>query len=240
MTSGVVQSAGRRADAAPDGRDAGAFVFKRYFLTDAEIAQAAQLARAMADQKRNVHKEGPYAGLKWFQVDLDLSVPVCAKLIAELGIPTPKLLVFYYLEPGAMIHPHRDLTGAGLNNRIRFHLPIITNPAVDFRVSGRRVRMGPGDLWCLDTSYRHSVYNGGAESRVHIVVECDITPALARKLPRSIATRMHNVWFVGVLAAQFGKAVAKNAVTNPGYFRDQMRMVARFIGWRFLKIGEPR
>jgi hypothetical protein len=217
----------------------GAFIFKRGFLGASEIAVAAAQSRAFADQKRNVHERGRYAGLQWFQVDLDPSLPVCAKLLAELDVPTPNLMVFYYLEPGATIHPHRDLTGAGLNNRIRFHLPIVTNPDVDFRVSGDRVRMQPGDLWCLDTSYRHSVYNGGKESRVHIVVECDITPNLRRRLPRNTATRLHNIWFVGVMGLQFTKAVAKNAFTDPAYFRDQMGMVRRFIGWRFFKKGDP-
>lgn len=220
--------------------NAGAFVFQPRFLGAAEIARAAQLAHDLADRKRNVHDRGRYADLKWFQVDLDPSIEVCAKLVAALDIPVPRLMVFYYLEPGATIHPHRDLTGAGLNNRIRFHLPIITNRDVDFRVSGQRMTMAPGDLWCLDTSYQHSVYNGGTESRVHVVVECDITPELQRKLPRNAKTRLHNVWFVGVMGLQFAKAVAKNAVTDLAYFRDQMRMVARFIGWRFLKIGEPR
>jgi hypothetical protein len=224
----------------PEIENGGAFVFRRGFLDRVELAETAALARELAGRKRNVHDRGRYAGLQWFQVDLDPSLPVCAKLLAELGIPTPNLLVFYYLEPGATIHPHRDLTGAGLNNRIRFHLPIITNPDVDFRVSGDRVRMGSGDLWCLDTSYRHSVHNGGGESRVHIVLECDITPELRQKVPHDLKARLHNVWFVGVMGLQFAKAVLRNAFTDPAHFRDQMKMVGRFIGWRFFKIGKPR
>ena len=226
------------AAAAGDTRNSGAFIFSHNFLDAAEIAEVARLARQFAGQKRNVHSSGRYADLEWFQVDLDPALPVCVKLLAELDIPAPRMMVFYYLEPGAMIHAHRDLTGAGLNNRIRFHLPIITNSDVDFRVSGQRVSMAPGDLWCLDTSYKHSVHNGGVESRVHIVIECDITPKLAKRLPRSAGTRVHDLWFVAVLSAQFVKAVVSNAVTNPGYFRDQMGMVRRFIGWRFLGRGD--
>lgn len=224
--------------ASGDTRNSGAFVFRRDFLDAAEIAEVTRLARQFASQKRNVHSRGRYADLEWFQVDLDPALPVCVKLLAELDIPAPRMMVFYYLEPGAMIHAHRDLTGAGLNNRIRFHLPIITNPDVDFRVSGQRVSMAPGELWCLDTSYKHSVHNGGAESRVHIVIECDITRKLAKRLPRSVGTRLHDVWFVGVLGVQLVKAVLRNAVTNPRYFRDQMGMVRRFIGWRFLGRGD--
>jgi hypothetical protein len=235
----MTAAAPRQQPAAREVENGGAFVFRRDFLGEGEIAEAAALARALADRKRNVHSSGRYAGLQWFQVDLDPTLPVCAKLLAALDIPAPNLLVFYYLEPGATIHPHRDLTGAGLNNRIRFHLPIITNPDVDFRVAGDRIRMRPGDLWCLDTSYRHSVHNGGTESRVHIVIECDITPALRLRLPRGLGARLHDVWFVGVMAAAFGKAVLKNAFTDPAHFRDQMKMVGRFVGWRFLGRGKP-
>jgi len=236
----VATTAPLSAPQAHEVENGGAFVFRRDFLDAAEIADAAALASALADQKRNVHSRGRYAELRWFQVDLDPSLSVCTKLLAELGIPTPNLLVFYYLEPGATIHAHRDLTGAGLNNRIRFHLPIVTNPDVDFRVSGDRVRMRSGDLWCLDTSYRHSVYNGGAETRVHIVVECDITPALRKRLPHGLAARLHDVWFVGVMGLQFAKAVLRNAFADPAYFRDQMKMIGRFVGWRFLGRGDPR
>jgi len=223
-----------------EAQNPGAFVFCQDFLSEAELRQMATLAHEVADQKRNIATTERYASLQWYEVPLDPKQEVCAKLIDYLGVETPELLSLYYLEPGAALHPHRDLTGANLNNRIRFHIPIITNPGIDFRVSGQQIRMKPRDLWCLDTSYVHSVRNDGSESRVHIVMECTLTDQLRHRLPHGAAAQLHNIWFVMVLVAKFLSALLKNAVTNPRYFRSQIGMVLRFVGWRFLRIGKPR
>jgi hypothetical protein len=213
----------------------GAILMKPNLLSEQELAEAAQLARASTGEKHSVHKEGRYAGVRWFQVDLEQDLPLSRKVLGELGVKDPELLVFYYLEPGATIHPHRDLTGAGLNNRIRFHVPIITNDQVKFMVSGKRVVMKPGDLWCLDTSYLHSVENAGTEPRVHMVIECDITPELRARLPHGIRPMLHNVAFAGIMGAKLSHALVWNSIKDPAYFRAQMGMLKRFIGWRFLK-----
>lgn len=213
----------------------GAILMKPNLLSEQEIEQAALLARASAGDKHSVHKEGRYAGVLWFQVDLEQGLPLSQKVLGELGVQDPELLVFYYLEPGASIHPHRDLTGAGLNNRIRFHVPIITNEHVKFMVGGRRVVMKPGDLWCLDTSYLHAVENAGPESRVHMVIECDITPELRARLPRGLRPMLHNIAFASIMGAKFTQALVWNSVRDPAYFKAQMGMLRRFIGWRFLK-----
>lgn len=218
----------------------GAFIFKNSVLTQDDVQAAADLADALRETKRSVHAEGKYVGVKWFEADLDPALPFSRKILQELGVDQPEVFGFYYLEPGARIHPHRDLTGASLNNRIRFHVPIVTNPGVDFRVSGERMRMEPGDLWYLDTSYKHSVANEGEHSRVHIVVECAITDQIRPGIPRTLKARLHHVGFVSILGAKFFEALVKNSVRDPAYFKAQMGMVARFIGWRFLRIGKPR
>lgn len=152
----------------------------------------------------------------------------------------PELLVFYYLELGAKIHPHRDLTGASLNNRIRFHVPIYTNPGVKFTVSGETIKMIPGDLWCLDTSYVHSVENLGNESRVHLIVECGINDKIRTKIPNGLDAKLHSLNYAVILAASLVKALVVNSIRDPKYFKSQMGMVWKFIKWRVLKIGVPK
>lgn len=93
----------------------GAFLFRDEFLGENEIAEAAALARTHKHEMISVHREGKYADLQWFQVDLDPDWPFVRKILTELGAECPELLVFYFLEPGAKLHPHRDLTGASLN-----------------------------------------------------------------------------------------------------------------------------
>jgi len=217
----------------------GAFVFDNSVLSQDEITLASALAAELGHTKRSVHGDGKFADIKWFQVDLKPDTPFCRKILDHLGVSSPELLVFYYLEPGARIHPHRDLTGATLNNRLRFHVPVVTNREVDFRVSGERVRMAPGELWCLDTSYVHSVENGGDESRVHIVVECDINDTIRSKIPSNARAKLHNVRYAAILVSSFAKAVVRNSIADPAYFKAQMGMVAKFVGWRILKRRKP-
>jgi aspartyl/asparaginyl beta-hydroxylase (cupin superfamily) len=122
-------------------------------------------------------------------VDLSPELHFCKKILNYLNVENSDLFVFYYLDPRAKIHPHRDLTGASLNNRIRFHVPVITNDDVKFIVDGNVVNMLPGSLRCLDTSYVHQVENGGKISRVHIVIECKISNDIKNKLPKGWRVR---------------------------------------------------
>jgi hypothetical protein len=161
-----------------------------------------------------------------------VSIKSFISILSALNVKNPVMLVFYYLDPGAKLHPHRDLTGASLNNRIRFHVPIITNEYVKFIVANTEIKMTPGDLWCLDTSYLHAVENMGFESRVHIVIECDINDEIKSKLPSGLDAKIHNLSYIFILIISFFKAVIINSIKNPKYFKDQMMMVYRFIMWR--------
>jgi len=94
--------------------------------------------------------------------------------------------------------------------------------------------MRPGDLWCLDTSYLHSVENGGNESRVHIVIECNINDRIRKHIPLGLRPKLHNIHYSILLLWDFFRAVVTNSLSDREYFRSQMSMVAKFIGWRLL------
>ena len=210
----------------------GAFIFQENILSTCEVERISIIARELEREKSSVHSNGKYEDLKWFKVDLSPDMDYCRKILNALNVENPVMLVFYYLDPGAKLHPHRDLTGASLNNRIRFHVPIITNKYVKFTVANTEMKMEPGDLWCLDTSYLHAVENMGFESRVHIVIECNINDEIKSKLPNGLDAWMHNVSYIFILMASFLKAVVINSIKNPKYFKDQMIMVYRFLLWR--------
>jgi Aspartyl/Asparaginyl beta-hydroxylase len=218
----------------------GAILFKENFLSGDEINEAATLAKRFASEKQAVHQDGKYAGMQWFQVNLDPNWGITKKILSELNANNPELLVFYYLEPGAKIHPHRDLSGASLSNRIRFHVPIVTNPDVKFMVDHERVKMNPGELWCLDTSYLHAVANDGSESRVHIVVECGVNASLRQRLPNNLQTKLHTLGFFFTMAGLLAKSLVLNSVKDPRYLMSQIAMIVKYVGWRFLKIGSPK
>ena len=80
---------------------------------------------------------------------------------------------FLRLEPGAVIQEHRDddlVPGLG---KARIHIPVQTNPEVEFIVAGRRIKLLPGECWYLDLSHPHRVQNLGATTRIHLVIDCD-------------------------------------------------------------------
>jgi hypothetical protein len=237
----IAQTAHSRAiSPAADAQNYGAILCIRDFLSPDEVEEARLHALAKAEGKQAVHQDGKYSAIKWFKHNLDPNWRVAKKIIDELGVTDPELLVFYYLEPGAKIHPHRDLSGASLSNRIRFHVPIITNPDVVFMVDNKRVVMKPSELWCLDTSYIHSVENNGSETRVHIVIECSLTENIKKYVPSDLKSKIHTISFIFIMSWLFVKSLFVNIFKDPSYLWSQVKMIVRYVGWRFLGIGNPK
>ncbi|HTQ99387.1 MAG TPA: aspartyl/asparaginyl beta-hydroxylase domain-containing protein, partial [Candidatus Acidoferrum sp.] len=76
------------------------------------------------------------------------------------------------MEPGAVIREHRDEHTALEDGITRLHIPIVTDPAVLFRIDGEAVHFSEGDTWYLNASCRHAVTNASAISRVHLMMDC--------------------------------------------------------------------
>lgn len=92
--------------------------------------------------------------------------------------------MFYSMLPGGDIPSHRDMVGnVGLGG-LRLHIPIITNSNVNFIVDNKRVIMNIGELWALDTSYKHSVTNFGSEQRIHLVMDVIVNEWVLSLLPK--------------------------------------------------------
>jgi quercetin dioxygenase-like cupin family protein len=75
------------------------------------------------------------------------------------------------LRPGGEIRRHSDPLSELDPNLVRLHVPVTTNPSVDFRVNDRRLTMHPGTLWHVDVRFPHAVRNDGTEPRVHLVLD---------------------------------------------------------------------
>ena len=74
------------------------------------------------------------------------------------------------LEAGAQVPEHVDINYYW-RTHLRIHIPVITNLDVAFTCAGETIRMPAGECWILDSFYRHSVVNGGSETRVHLVLD---------------------------------------------------------------------
>ena len=75
---------------------------------------------------------------------------------------------------GAVIKPHKDAELAFENGEARIHVPIFTNPGVEFFLEDQRVPMEPGSCWYINANLPHRVANRGETDRIHLVVDCAV------------------------------------------------------------------
>ena len=76
------------------------------------------------------------------------------------------------LAAGSVIREHSDFDLGEELGDVRLHIPVVTNPQVEFYLAGKRVAMDAGECWYLDLSLPHRVQNRGASERVHLVIDC--------------------------------------------------------------------
>lgn len=86
------------------------------------------------------------------------------------------------LTPGSVIKPHRDHDLAAEWGTARVHIPITTNPDVEFLLNGTPLAMALGEAWYLRLADEHAVANRGTSDRVHLVIDCIVDDWLAAKL----------------------------------------------------------
>lgn len=82
------------------------------------------------------------------------------------------------LTPGSVIKEHCDHDLAFETGAVRIHVPVTTNPDVDFRLNGDRLDLREGSAWYLRLSDPHSVANRGEADRVHLVIDARRSPEL--------------------------------------------------------------
>ena len=74
------------------------------------------------------------------------------------------------LSGNAEVSPHVD-TNYYWRERMRVHVPIVTQPSVRFICGEAELNMKPGECWIFDTWRRHRVINEADASRIHLVVD---------------------------------------------------------------------
>ena len=92
------------------------------------------------------------------------------------------------LAPGSYIKPHRDHDLAAEWGVARLHVPLTTNPGVEFLLNGTPVAMRPGEAWYLRLADEHAVANRGDTDRVHLVIDARVNDWLAALLDTAAAT----------------------------------------------------
>lgn len=79
---------------------------------------------------------------------------------------------FLRLGAGSNIREHRDYRLGYEDGVVRVHIPVQTNPKVEFYLDGQKIDMNEGEAWYLNFNLKHRVVNGGETDRVHLVVDC--------------------------------------------------------------------
>jgi hypothetical protein len=154
--------------------------------------------------------------------------PHVRKLIDYFQCPVMEA-VFYSILPGGNLHPHRDVSGTLELGRLRFHIPLVTNPKVEFKVSKKVVPMKAGELWALNTSYLHSVANLGDCDRIHIVLEVEANDWCWSLLPKkSLPYYTHAAGFFGLTAWRAVSTAFTDRNKLRGRFNQGKWMLGRF------------
>lgn len=74
------------------------------------------------------------------------------------------------LAPGASVSEHSD-THYFWRTHLRIHIPIVTDPSVDFHCGEEVVQMAAGESWTFDNWGPHSVHNRSGRERIHLVID---------------------------------------------------------------------
>ena len=76
------------------------------------------------------------------------------------------------LDGGASIRPHRDVGYAYDKGKVRLHIPIQTNDAVEILLENEPVQMKEGECWYCNFDVIHEVHNRSDQPRVHLILDC--------------------------------------------------------------------
>ncbi len=78
------------------------------------------------------------------------------------------------LKAGSVIKRHRDYDLEIEDGEIRLHVPVFTNPDLEFYLNDERVVLNEGECWYLNFNLFHSVNNKGTTDRIHLVIDCKV------------------------------------------------------------------
>jgi hypothetical protein len=91
------------------------------------------------------------------------------QVLAALGVTIGRTRLMR-LAGHAEVGRHAD-QGYYWVDRVRVHIPVVTQPTVRFECGDAAVNMGAGECWIFDTWRLHRVINDNDDERIHLVVD---------------------------------------------------------------------
>lgn len=98
-----------------------------------------------------------------------LRCPYLTQVFASLGAVVGRSRLMR-LSGQAEVTRHAD-QGYYWAERVRVHVPILTQPTVQFECGGEVINMAAGECWIFDTWRQHRVLNDAVQARIHLVVD---------------------------------------------------------------------
>jgi len=182
-----------------------------------------------------VWKEMDY-GDKWSKITLIRgneihpsysSLPEIRAMVERLTT-SPREVTLASLAPGGSTKVHRDVSGGAAMGVIRFHIALVTHETARMLVNGRDMHLKAGEVWILDTTYTHAVFNHGESNRIHLIVDAPRQNVPEELLPpRGIRTVLHVIAFSAIAVG----TVLSGAIRRP---RRTFRTVSDAVRIRIL------
>jgi hypothetical protein len=98
----------------------------------------------------------------------------------KCGMESVRLL---RLSAGSRIREHKDHKLSLEDGLMRIHIPISTDPRVEFFVNNIRLVMDEGECWYINFNLPHRVYNPSDKERVHLVIDCVVNEWARSMIP---------------------------------------------------------
>jgi len=115
----------------------------------------------------------PVAAEPYLDTEMLAHAPYVRQVLEEIKCEKESVR-FLRLAAGAKIKEHKDYFIGIEDGVVRLHIPVITNPLIEFYLDDERVDMQEGELWYLNFGLNHRVENKSDVDRIHLVLDCKV------------------------------------------------------------------
>ena len=98
------------------------------------------------------------------------SCPYLQKVLQTFQCPLQAVRLLK-LNAGSSIKEHHDAELNFESGEIRLHIPVLTDPGVEFILDKERLTLQEGECWYMNFNLPHAINNNSSVNRVHLVID---------------------------------------------------------------------
>src|SRR5260221_8531210 len=121
----------------------------------------------------NIVPEALSSNAPFVETPLLAQCPYIREVLAVFECPQQSVRLLR-LHAGSRIREHIDQALDYEDGEVRLHIPVVTNPDVEFYLDGERLIMQEGECWYTNVNLPHRVDNHSTQDRVHLVIDCQV------------------------------------------------------------------